>query len=83
MREDRWLKRLRFLLGSGVLGWELVADKLRHWPPTFVLAVWLLGGPIEQLVQFFTAGRLQITMRQREDDESQAAQDKVDRNQGT
>lgn len=67
-RDDRWLTRLRFLLGSGVLAWELAADNLRHWPPTFVLAVWLLGGPIEEIIRFLTAGRLQITMKSSEDE---------------
>lgn len=67
MSNDRWVLRLRALLGSAVVGWELGADHLRHWPPTLILAFWLLGGPLEEMIRFFTGGRLQINVHQ--DDE--------------
>jgi hypothetical protein len=83
MREDRWLTRLRFVLGSGVLVWELQVDRLHHWPPTFVLAVWLLGGPVEQLVRFFTDGRIQIVQEraQRADNEQADREQKAENDQ--
>lgn len=67
---DEWRTRLRFLLGTGVLGWELGVDHLRHWPPTFILAVWLLGGPVAQVITFLTSGRIQIVVREPEKDEN-------------
>lgn len=67
----RWL--LAFItvtragVGIGDLSWEFVVDRLHHWPPTFVLAAWLLGAPIEELVRFFTQGRLQINVKRGEE----------------
>lgn len=49
--------------GIGDLTWEFMVDHLHHWPPTFVLAFWLLGGPLEQLILFLTSGRVQINIR--------------------
>jgi hypothetical protein len=69
MSNDRWVLRLRALLGAAVVGWELAVDRLHHWPPTLILAFWLLGGPIEELVRFFTGGRIQINVRP--DDETE------------
>lgn len=70
---DQWLVRLRALLGAAVVGWELAVDHLQHWPPTLILAFWLLGGPIEEMVRFFTGGRLQINVRPGHDDEDEDA----------
>lgn len=60
--DDRWLTRLRALSGSGTLLWELIADHGHQWF-VFIIAIWLLGGPLEQLITFLTAGRLNIEVR--------------------
>lgn len=76
MSNDRWVLRLRALLGSAVVGWELGVDRLQHWPPTLILAFWLLGGPIEEMIRLFTAGRLQINVRPDDtDDETKTGKD--------
>jgi hypothetical protein len=33
-----------------------------------ILAFWLLGGPIEEMIRFFTGGRIQINVRHDEPD---------------
>lgn len=63
---DQWLTRLRALVGTGVLAWELAAEQGTQWW-IFVLVVWLMGGPIEELIRMFTAGRLQIQIRNKDD----------------
>lgn len=63
MRTDAWLVKLRAALGVAMIGWELGVNNLKTWPPIFVLAVWLLGGPVEELIRFLTAGRLQINVK--------------------
>ena len=56
---DTWLLRLRFLVGTGVLTWELAFDHHdKLW--AIVIAIWLLGAPIEELVAFLTHGKIQI-----------------------
>lgn len=67
MSNDRWVLRLRALLGSAVVGWELGVDHLQHWPPTLIMAFWLMGGPIEEMIRFFTGGRLQINVHRDND----------------
>lgn len=64
-----WLTIWRSILGAGLLAWELGVDQLRHWPPIFVFAFWLLGGPIEEIVRFVTSGRIQINVRDSGKDE--------------
>lgn len=63
-----WLTKLRALLGSGTLAWELAADHLHHWP-LLVLVFWLLGGPVEVFVRFLTSGRLEINVKRDPEDE--------------
>lgn len=65
---DTWLTRLRALVGIGVLAWELTAEQGKQWW-IFVLVVWLMGGPIEELIRLLTAGRLQINVGRDEEDE--------------
>lgn len=60
--DERWLTRLRALLGSMALLWELIADHGHQWF-VFVICLWLLGGPLEQLITFLTAGRLRIEIK--------------------
>lgn len=67
-RQDPWLTRLRFALGSAAFAWEVAVDRHDRWW-IIVVSLWLLGGPIEEIVRFLTAGRLQINMRRNEDDE--------------
>lgn len=62
-RPAPWLTKLRALLGAGALSWEFGVDRLNHWPAVFVIVFWLLGGPVESLIKFLTAGRLEINVR--------------------
>lgn len=78
MSNDRWVLRLRALLGSAVVGWELGVDRLQHWPPTLILAFWLLGGPIEEMIRFFTGGRLQINVHRDDSDDEAKPKPKGD-----
>lgn len=75
---DQWLVRLRALLGSAVVAWELGVDHLQHWPPTLILAFWLLGGPVEELIRFLTAGRLQINVKQGAEAKDDSPDDETD-----
>ena len=68
--DDRWLTRLRALLGTGVLVWELGLDHLHHWP-VFILIVWLLGGPVDKLVTLLTSGRFQLVIHDSEREQKQ------------
>jgi|HubBroStandDraft_6_1064221.scaffolds.fasta_scaffold1394509_2 hypothetical protein len=65
---DLWVTRLRALVGTGVLAWELGAEQGKQWW-IFVLVVWLMGGPIEELIRFLTAGRLQIDIDRDKDED--------------
>jgi hypothetical protein len=65
---DPWLTRLRALLGTAVLAWELAAEHGTQWW-IFVLVVWLLGGPVEELIRLLTVGRLQIDVKRDEPDD--------------
>ena len=65
-RQDPWLTRLRFLLGSAAFAWEVAADHHDRWW-IIVISLWLLGGPIEEIVRFLTAGRLQVSVKQNEE----------------
>lgn len=60
--EPPWRTKLKGFLATVLLGWELFADHFNHWPGALVAMFWLLGGPVESLITFFTAGRVQITM---------------------
>lgn len=65
---DKWLTRLRFLVGTGAFAWEVVWDKHeRLW--VIVMAIWLLGAPIEDLVRLLTSGRVQIRVPAEKEDE--------------
>lgn len=78
MRTPLWLQGFRALvmtiLGAGDLIWEFGVDRLHHWAPSFILALWLLGGPIDQLVTLLTSGRIQINVRPKPPDESESEQ---------
>jgi hypothetical protein len=65
-KADVWLTRFRALLGAGILGWELPVEHAQQWW-TLVLAAWLLGAPLEELIRFLTAGRLQINVKSEKD----------------
>lgn len=67
-RADVWLTRFRALVGTAILGWELPVEHARQWW-TLVLAAWLLGAPIEELVRLLTAGRLQINVKRDKDED--------------
>lgn len=60
--DDRWLTRLRALLGSMAFGWDVVAGGGRLW--VIVASLWLLGGPIEQILYFLTSGRISFVIQQ-------------------
>ena len=63
---DIWLTRLRFLVGTGAFAWEVVWDKHeRLW--VVVMAIWLLGAPIEDLIRLLTEGRVQIRVPRKEE----------------
>ena len=64
---DTWLTRLRFLVGTGAFAWEVVWDKHeRLW--VVVIAIWLLGAPIEDLIKLLTSGRIQIRIPRADDE---------------
>lgn len=67
MKDDRWLTRLRALAGLGTLGWELGVEHGHQWW-IFILVLYLLGAPFEDLVRLFTSGRVQINIRKDEKD---------------
>lgn len=67
-RPAPWLTKLRALLGAAAFAWELGVDHLNHWPAVFVIVFWLLGGPVEEIVKFFTAGRIQISVRDKDEE---------------
>jgi hypothetical protein len=60
--DDRWLTRLRALLGSTAFMWDVIAGGGRLW--VIVASLWLLGGPIEQILYFLTSGRIAISVQQ-------------------
>lgn len=60
--DDRWLTRLRALLGSTAFMWDVVAGGGRLW--VIVASLWLLGGPIEQILYFLTSGRISFVIQQ-------------------
>lgn len=65
---NSWLVKLRAVLGTGALAWSLGVDHLQHWPTEMVLVFWLLGAPLEELIRFFTEGRVQINVRDKKDE---------------
>ena len=64
-QQDRWLSRLRFLLGSGAFVWEVVWDPHDRWW-VIVISLWLLGGPIEELLSLITRGRLSVSISRKD-----------------
>lgn len=74
-RPAPWLTKLRATLGAGAFAWELGVDHMHHWPAVFVVCFWLLGGPVEQLIQFFTSGRIQINVRRKDDEDEPKPKD--------
>jgi hypothetical protein len=67
---DPWILRLRAVGGTGLLTWEAAFDPNQRWF-LYVISLWLLGAPLEEVVRLFTAGRIAITVRKNDDDKGQ------------
>jgi hypothetical protein len=74
MSNDPWMTRFRAVLGAALAAWDAWYQHGRQWW-VWIISLYLLGAPLEELVRLFTSGRVQVNVRRDEKDHAEETED--------